>query len=435
MSTTFDQVTSEHPLVLDDTILHENDLTEQAKSRFSYHGDILRGFESYRQSILRNECLTHASRHAVLSGLVEIHTKCKRVLNYVAEHSELLDCSLPALGPLFIIGLPRTGTTLLHNLLACDPDCRTPLFTDMCLEIVPPISRLDLVEQKKRMDASQLSMQRDTSFATIRSQITAAHPFFPIDEDYHILRQASFLPLFMMITSDHESEHGAWLLDETKKDYAYDYHEVFLRMLNSVDAPRSHWLLKSPMHCLKLDTLLQHYPNAGLIMTHRHLDEVLPSFCSLAWTLASLYLDKENAASQNKVTTHSLQFIDKAIECIMQFRTRQNCSLDQSKKNVFDVDYNDLMEQPINTVHRIYDHFGLRWSEEFEAAMDAWLRDNPQGKQGRHIYNLTECGLTPEDIKTRYADYINLFHCSPPADTVSASHDQFSSDNEPVEQA
>ena len=435
MSTTADQVTSEHPLLLDDTILHENDLTEQAKSCFSYHGEILRGFESYRQSILRNEYLTHASRHAVLSGLVEIHTKCKRVLNYVAEHSEILDCNLPPLGPLFIIGLPRTGTTLLHNLLACDPDCRTPLFTDMCLQIVPPISRLDLVEQKKRMAASQLSMQRDTSFTTIRSQITAAHPFFPIDEDYHILRQASFLPLFMMMTSDHDSEHDAWLLDEIKKDFAYDYHEVFLRMLNSADAPRSHWLLKTPMHCLKLDTLLQHYPNAGLIMTHRRLDEVLPSFCSLAWTLASLYLDKEDAASQNKVTTLSLQFIDKAIECIMEFRARQKCSLDQSQKNVFDVAYNDLMEQPITTVHRIYDHFGLRWSDEFEAAMRAWLRDNPQGNQGRHTYNLTKCGLTPEDIKTRYADYVNMFQCSPPADIVSANSDKFSSENEPLEQA
>ena len=67
------------------------------------------------------------------------------------------------------------------------------------------------------------------------------------------------------------------------------------------------------------------------------------------------------------------------------------------------------MKQPIDTVRRIYSHFGLQYSSEFEEAMNTWLHDNPQGKQGRHTYNLAEYGLKHEDIQTRYADYINLF--------------------------
>ncbi|CAF3393572.1 unnamed protein product [Rotaria sp. Silwood2] len=76
---------------------------------------------------------------------------------------------------------------------------------------------------------------------------------------------------------------------------------------------------------------------------------------------------------------------------------------------MIDILYDDLLERPIATVRRIYDHFDLRWTKEFETAMDAWLRDNPQGKQGRNAYSLDEFDLTREDIDTRHIDYINLF--------------------------
>lgn len=79
------------------------------------------------------------------------------------------------------------------------------------------------------------------------------------------------------------------------------------------------------------------------------------------------------------------------------------------RSQFFDVRYDDLIEQPINIVRSIYEHFNLPWSSEFEEAMNSWLRDNPQGKYGRHIYSLAEYGLKREDIETRYADYINLF--------------------------
>ncbi|CAF1031339.1 unnamed protein product [Adineta steineri] len=421
MSTTPDQATMEHPSLLDDIILHENDLTEKAKSCFGYHSKILHAFELYRRSILSNEHMTSTGKHGALAGVGKMHTNCKRVLNYMAEHNELLNGNLPPLGPLIICGLPRTGSTLLQNLLACDPDCRSPLFTDMCVEIVPPISRSNAVEQKKRMTALQLSMQQDTSFVTQRNQIIASHPVFPIEEDYHILRQASFLPFFTMITSDPVSDDDTWLLEELNKDFAYDYHEVFLRMLNSVDAPRSHWVLKAPVHCFKQDTILQHYPNAAIIVTHRCLDEVLPSLCSTAWSLGSIYLDKRDAASRNTIKKQTLQFIDKAVECMVEFRTRLDRMHDQKRKNLFDVAYNDLMEQPIATVRRIYDYFGLRWSDEFEGAMQAWLSNNPQGKQGRHSYSLVDCELTHEDIETRYTDYINLFQCSSSTDIASTN--------------
>lgn len=80
--------------------------------------------------------------------------------------------------------------------------------------------------------------------------------------------------------------------------------------------------------------------------------------------------------------------VDIWIERVIEYRSRQT-----SPKNVFDVQYTDLMKDPIGTVRRIYDHFDLlQWSDEYEEAMRIWLIDNPQGKQGRNSYSLAEFG-------------------------------------------
>jgi hypothetical protein len=97
------------------------------------------------------------------------------------------------------------------------------------------------------------------------------------------------------------------------------------------------------------------------------------------------------------------------MECILEFRAGKNDKHDQVRKNIFDVMYDDLIKEPVAIVRQIYDHFGLRWSQEFETAMHAWLHDNPQGKQGCNTYSLSDFDLTHEDIVTRYGAYIDLF--------------------------
>ncbi|CAF2627771.1 unnamed protein product [Rotaria sp. Silwood2] len=359
MDTTLDNTRIKYPSLLSDIILHENDLTEQAKNQFSYHDKIWRGFESYRQSILRNQYLTPVGRHLALYEIDKLHTDCKHVLNYAADNIQLLHHNLPSTGPLVICGLPRTGSTFLFNLMACDPNCRAPLYTDMCVDIIPPISRSDSIEQKRRIDAVNLSMKQKEYLIGSQSHIAESHPNFPFEEDYNILLQASFLPFFTSIVCDDEINSDKWLQIEINKDYIYDYHEVFLRLLNSVDMPQSHWLLKSPMHSLHLDRLVQHYPNALLVMTHRNLDEVIPSLCALAQTNVQSTFDKTDFISRNRLTKRCYQFIDKMIEYIMEFRTRSNNVFDQSCKNIFDITYNNLMRDPIAIVRRIYSYFNL----------------------------------------------------------------------------
>jgi hypothetical protein len=421
MSTTSTTIAMEQLSLLDDITLHEDDLTQEAKSRFNYHTDILNSFETYRHMVLGDKHFSRAGRHLLLSYIGKLHSECKRVLNYMAENSELLSRNLPVFGPVVICGLPRTGTTLLYNLLACDPNSRALLCTEMLVESVPPISRSDVVEQERRAAIDRFSSQYVDILLGGTVDIKSAHAKYVNEEDGFILGQAGFLITMSAIVSDNRSESDIWLSDEMKKDFIYDYHETFLHMLNSVDPPRSHWLLKTPLHLFYLDTLLRHYPNAALIMTHRSFDDSLPSFCQLLRKYRNMHLNNVDlTSSEDALTTQKwLQLFNKMVECLIKFRTRQGHLSEQEKTNIFDVTYDDLMKNPILTVQRIYDRFGLHWSDEFKLAMQSWLQVNPQGKQGRHSYSLDEFGLKREDVQTRYADYTNMFLRSPSSDITN----------------
>jgi hypothetical protein len=194
----------------------------------------------------------------------------------MAANSELLQQNLPHVGPLIVGGLPRTGSTLLYNLLACDPNCCAPLFTDMHTDPAPPIMHSDTVEQKRRATKAKLAAQLIDQLVRQSSSIAASHPTFPIEQDQLILQQAGVDLDLVVISPLHQTEIDNWFYDKMNKGFAYGYHETFLRMLNSVDPPRSHWLLKTPAHALFLDTIICRYSHAHVVLTHRRLDEVLP---------------------------------------------------------------------------------------------------------------------------------------------------------------
>ena len=408
MSAKSNDIVVDHPALLDDIILHEDDLTEEAKDQFDYHTKILDTFKQHRRHVLENDQLSPVGRHFIFFNLEKAYTNFKRVLNYAAANSELISSSLPSFGPLIICGFPRTGSTLLYNLLACDPTCRATLLTDMRVECVPPISRSNVDEHERRMLIVNQYIEMRDQLVGRPIKLHHSHPKFLIEEDGLILEHAGVQPLVTLTSPLYQSESEKWLYDKTNKDFAYAYHEMFLRVMNSVDTPSSHWLLKAPLHTFWLDALLRQYPHAALIMTHRSLDEMLPSYCRMICT-SKFFFDENNTAGQQILNARALQSIDKSMRCILEFRVGQSDKHDQVRKNIFDVFYDDLMKEPVAIVRQIYDHFGLHWSQEFETTMHAWLRDNPQGKQGRNSYSLSDFDLTHEEIATRYGAYIDLF--------------------------
>lgn len=390
--------------LLTDVNLHDDDLTESAKNKFTYHKDALHAFELYRRNIQDCPLIKPVGRHILLSRIDQQYRNLKQVLNYMASHSEILEQKLPEKGPLVICGFPRTGTTLLYNLLACDPNCRAPLHTDMYVDPVPPIPRHDAINHEKRAEKIQNEFNLIDKLLKRRNNVSASHPKFPVEQDQMILQHVA-VDSRLIIGCATDNDFEKWFYDTTNKGFAYDYHRNFLLMLNSVDAPSSHWLLKTPIHAMFFETFLHQYPNAQIVMNHRRLDEVLPSGCRLLREIASIYWDENHPEFLTAVRTRVFRHHENIKKGIIKFRTRTP----HLCKNVTDVNYDDLIREPIAVVRRIYDQFGYNWSDEFEKAMSVWLQTNPQGKQGRNTYTLAEFGLEKEEIEKRDADYIELF--------------------------
>ena len=395
-------------IVLRTTVnLCDDDLSEEAKRQFPYHKEILQAYQMNERNSLSNDRLSPVGRHLVCLTLETYYAKCKNVLNYVATHPEQKSSTDLIHAPIIICGLPRTGTTLLYNLLACDRRCRAPLFTDI-MEPVPPLARSDVIKQMQRNEivSAQRNMFTALGLTKYDEDIRASHPSLAYDEDQYILGQAGLYWLNYLLVPHRDNELVKWFLDTSGKDFAYEFHKTFIKMLNSVDAPQSHWLLKTPVHLLFLDALLRHYPKASLIMTHRGLNEVLPSCVRLAVVYTSAFFNSikpDVEANEKTVVELILHLMDDLIRKLVQFRRTNH------KTRVLDIIYEDLLAKPIDTIRHIYDYFGLTWSQDFELAMLAWLRDNPQGKQGRNTYTLEAYGLDREEIEKSYEEYYSMF--------------------------
>jgi len=238
-----------------------------------------------------------------------------------------------------------------------------------------------------------------------RTDFSSSHPSFSNEEDT-VLHNNVGLTSLIVNFAPKETNAFTWFINQQNKDYTYQYHQAVFQMLHDVDPPQTHWQLKSPLHTLWIDTVLKYYPQASIIMSHRRLDEVLPSIYRHSLTLCSPYFTEDNLINSKRILDEMVpKCLDIWIDRIIEFHKRE-----PSPKNIFHIQYEDLIKDPIGVLRKIYDHFDfLQWSDQFEKSMKTWLIDNPQGKQGRYSYSLAEFGLETQMNKQIYKDYEKLF--------------------------
>ncbi|CAF1492483.1 unnamed protein product, partial [Rotaria sp. Silwood1] len=252
--------------------------------------------------------------------------------------------------------------------MACDPTCRAPFITDITTQPIPPILRSNITEHKRRMEDEEDRLEKVYETAGYdRKQIAkdrvASHPEFVYEEDVVLLEEVGPQGSVSLVAPK-DTNMVAWFADKNK-DFAYAYHRTVLQMLHDVDPPQTHWQLKSPLHTLWIDSLLKYYPQVSIIMSHRHLDEVIPSACRIFLNYNSIYFNANDSQSMKTTFEQAMSLLDIWIQRIIEFRTQQ-----PPPKNIFDIQYKDLVRDPIGTVRRIYDYFDfLHWSDEFEKAM------------------------------------------------------------------
>lgn len=295
--------------------------------------------------------------------------------------------------PLFILSLPRSGTTALHWLLAQDPANQV---LEYWLAAAPcPRPPRATWEAEPAYQAAvgvlQWIYQTDPDLRAIH-WMEADGP----EECRHLFVQ-SFL--------DHTFDSNATIPSYTRyfeaQDMrpAYARHRDVLKLVGST-APERRWVLKYPAHLRELDVLLETYPDACIVQTHRDPAKVLPSVCSLVTGWRSLY---EGGADPKAIGAWQVELYAGMIEKAMAVRARSDPG------QFHDLPFRELVADPVGAIARMYAHFGFDWTPEAEGRMRAWHAANPQHKHGGHRYSAERFGLSEDGIAERFADYARRF--------------------------
>ena len=299
----------------------------------------------------------------------------------------------PLRRPLFIVGLPRTGTTLLHKLLCQDRRARSLLLWE-ALEPVPPPG-LGPGDRDPRIKRAQQFVS-----LTMRHGAPQLQQVHPLEAEGP--EECTFLLLNTFRTPAYSlngkvSSYLEWLRGRAEHHASIVYEE-YRRLLQVLQwhRPAAHWVLKSPVHGWGLDALLRLTPDACVIQTHRDMSRVVPSACSLIAISRGLYSD---AVICERLGPEVVQLLSRDL---LGPLTKARAT---HPGRVFDVHYEALLRDPVAAVRAIYDYFSLSPDEGMEERMRDWLAGNPANKHGMHSYDLEQFGLSPQEVDKWFDGY------------------------------
>ncbi|MDR3566786.1 MAG: sulfotransferase [Syntrophobacteraceae bacterium] len=301
--------------------------------------------------------------------------------------------------PLFITGLPRTGSTLLHALLASDPASRAPQVWEVMYPSPPP--QRTSYNRDPRIDKTAGDLKW---LGIIMPGFKRVHMIGPgLPQECIAITAHSFIS-YLFESMYFVDSYRAWH-ERQDKHAAYVYHRQFLQHLQAF-APGTHWVLKAPSHLFALKALLGVYPDARIVLTHRDPLEALPSCASFTEVLRGAFTD---AIDREKLGREIARHWQKGASLAVEF-SQTNRMTREPPLNIL---YTDLIRDPMGVVRLIYRHFEMKFTNEAEEAMLRFLAKNPQNSNGVHHYSLGEFGLDQDRERRRFAFYTDFFGIEP----------------------
>lgn len=349
-----------------------------------------------------------------ISANIEISMALARRLmfvKYMQDNPDLLKISVRS--PVFVMGLPRTGTTFLHRLLSLDPKVRSPLTWEL-LNPVPRVNGTDVAaheedRQKRRRYVKKIIETRrklgDNALAHIH-EIGADLP------EECLLCLTDFLPCLPMLLYDVYMNIDTFLeLDPTD---AYTMYRKYLQLLSyqcgESEDPKK-WVLKCPIHMFYPKQLAKVFPDAKLIWNHRHPASAVPSLCSLVKAFHQVYYEPDSRDD------HALgQKIKYVSEQLLQQTPKDVAASGLDCANVV---YNDLIRDPVKVVKDIYQQFNWEFSAEYDNVLREYLDKNAadraalkkKGKAELHSYSPEEFGLNMDDLVSGgFGEYVKAYN-------------------------
>jgi Sulfotransferase family len=322
---------------------------------------------------------------AALANRIELH---RWSLDHPAVHAERID------SPWVIVGLPRTGTSVLSMLLGLDPMAR-PLLQWEAAHIIPPAT-LEGADQDPRIARTAKELD---GLMKLNPPLRAMHPFGATLAQECVSLFMYDLRTMALETQAHVPSYARWL-ETCDMAPAYAQHRLSLQTLQSTQ-PTERWVLKTPNHLWHLEALLATYPDARIVWTHRDPGPVVTSLASLA------------NAGQRPLTWRS-DPVPTANEW------KRKCAFALGSAVAFDqkldegwcqhLHYDTLMEDPLAAVRQLYRSFGSEVSSLHARRMEAFLETRPKDAFGTHRYDPSDFGWTYPGLAEEFRDYTDRYH-------------------------
>ncbi|OBG24526.1 sulfotransferase [Mycobacterium sp. 852002-51057_SCH5723018] len=327
-------------------------------------------------------------QHATISNALIQRLKIE---DAYAQHPEI-DHQVVG-GPIFVIGLPRTGTTALSQLVAADPQFRSLRMWESQAPTPPPEAATQHSDPRIAQAEAGLKML-DDMFPLMKT-LYNSEPTAPTEcQD---LMGMSFRT-FHFDGAVRAPRYLAWLMDCDMRG-TYAFHRRVLKLLQW-HCPPVLWHLKTPVHMFALDALVEAYPNAKFLWSHRDPAKVMASVCSLIQYVRSWSSDRNDA---KELGAEQLDSWVEGVRRAMDFRRRVG------DDRFADVSFADLRTDPVRTLQTSYDSLGLTFTDATLRAVTQWAQGHRPGSRGTHDYELADYGLTPEGVRERFADYLAAY--------------------------
>jgi hypothetical protein len=297
----------------------------------------------------------------------------------------------PIKQPLFLTGLPRTGTSALFNLLANDSATRT----------------LKLWEAHNPAPLADLKPgEEDPRYIKTKQYYDAMNAKSDFKKIHYMTADSAEECIFLTNHSFEDAAYGFEIFLEPYGEFfrsvegaaQYQYHADLLRLLHS-QRPASRWLLKAPSHLGHLDTITKLHSDSGIILTHRNPVEVVGSYCSMMMTVMPEQSKTDAKILGVRILDHLVDQVKKSMAARQQFNANR----------ILDIHYNDIVSKPLDVVDQIYAHFSFPFSSQARESISQYIDDHPRGKHGAHNYDLSVFGLDKNKITERFAEYIDSY--------------------------
>jgi hypothetical protein len=299
--------------------------------------------------------------------------------------------------PIVVTGLGRSGTTLLHELLACDPANRPTKLWELVDTVPAPTAA-------ESGDPDTPRARRADDEITLMDEMVPA--FTGMHENRGHLPTECIFAFAHQFSSDQFTglyNVGSYTIWRSGVDQSpvYDWHRRMLQTLQR-GAPTDHWVLKAPSHLSSLDLVFATYPDARVVITHRDPLRVVGSLADLMATLHWMHSDHVDHAVL-------VEFLTMGLELQMDAVTAERDSGALPSDQIADVRYTDLIADPIGTVESLYETWGLPFGDEHRRRLTDYVEARHAHRAAEHDYSFADTGLDLGEHRSLVAAYQERF--------------------------